>query len=463
MDFPVFHLDFLGNRLLFGLMAVVHVLINHGLAVGLAPLVVLLEWVGRRTGDARWDDFAKRLLFTAFLITTSLGALTGVGIWVVASLVNPMAIGSLIRVFFWAWFSEWIVFVTEVGLILAYYLTWDRWQGARKGLHLALGAGLAVASWLTMAIIVAILGFMMDTGDWAAAPSFVRGVLNPIYLPQLAFRTPTAMALAGLYALFLSYFLLDRGDAFRRSVIRLVGGWVMGWAPLVMGAAFIYWSVVPEAGIGNLPVAMATQAFADWYRTLGWIIAGSGVALVLTAAWALALPRWMPRAWLLVPAVLATGMMGMFERVREFVRKPDVIEAYLYANGVRHADLPLLRQEGLLAYATYVPFHEVTEQNRLEAGRQVFRLACTRCHTVDGVNGMPAKLTGLYGPAPWDEAAVSAYLGNMHNTRYYMPPFPGSDVEREALAAWLVTLDGVPERLPGDQEVGVPLAAELTP
>ena len=60
----------------------------------------------------------------AFIITTTIGAMTGVGIWFSASLISPSSIGSLIRVFYWAWFTEWIVFVTEVVLIMIYFLTW---------------------------------------------------------------------------------------------------------------------------------------------------------------------------------------------------------------------------------------------------------------------------------------------------------------------------------------------------
>jgi hypothetical protein len=37
MDFPIFHLDFMGDRLLIAIIAVLHVLINHGLAVGFIP------------------------------------------------------------------------------------------------------------------------------------------------------------------------------------------------------------------------------------------------------------------------------------------------------------------------------------------------------------------------------------------------------------------------------------------
>ena len=216
MDFPVFHLDFLGNRLLIALIAVFHVFINHSLAVGAMPLVTAMEWWGHRRNDQRWDLLAYRVLTVCFVITTTLGALTGVGIWLSTSLVNPYAIGSLIRVFFWAWFAEWLVFVAEVVFIMIYYLTWKRMQ-ERKAAHIAIGAVLSLFSWVTMAIITAILGFMMDPGSWTARETFFSGVFNPIYLPQLAFRTPVAMVAAGWLALFLSFFFTRRRP---RSAIR---------------------------------------------------------------------------------------------------------------------------------------------------------------------------------------------------------------------------------------------------
>ncbi|MBO9195941.1 hypothetical protein J5277_17700 [Rhizobium sp. 16-449-1b] len=126
MDFPVFHLDFLGNRWLIATIAILHVLINHGLAVGMMPLIAAMEWYGEKKQEPRWDRLAFKILFFCFLITTTVGALTGVGIWFSVSLVNPYSIASLIRVFFWAWFTEWLVFVTEVCLILAYTLTFKK-------------------------------------------------------------------------------------------------------------------------------------------------------------------------------------------------------------------------------------------------------------------------------------------------------------------------------------------------
>src|SRR6056297_2414867 len=138
MDFPLFHLDFMGNRMLVALIAIIHVIINHALAVGFIPLVTFLEFRGyqkkkrnNEKGEA-WDQVARKLLFFAFIITTTIGALTGVGIWFATSLANPASIGSLIRVFYFAWFGEWIVFVLEVIFIMIYYLTWKKSKQSAK-------------------------------------------------------------------------------------------------------------------------------------------------------------------------------------------------------------------------------------------------------------------------------------------------------------------------------------------
>ena len=54
MDFPIFQADFIGNRFLIGLIAVVHVIINHGFAVGMMPLLTFMEWWAHRTALAAY-------------------------------------------------------------------------------------------------------------------------------------------------------------------------------------------------------------------------------------------------------------------------------------------------------------------------------------------------------------------------------------------------------------------------
>jgi putative heme-binding domain-containing protein len=150
-------------------------------------------------------------------------------------------------------------------------------------------------------------------------------------------------------------------------------------------------------------------------------------------------------------------LLGYFERVREFIRKPYVIGGYMYANGVRVADLPLLQRDGLLKHATYASTREILPGNRLAAGRDVFALACSRCHTTTGMNGVVGKLENLYGRDEWDRRTMSGFLSNMHQIRPFMPPFPGNADELDAMVEYLIDLRTNREPLPGAQWAGVRL------
>lgn len=464
MDFPIFHAEFMGNRTLIAVIATLHVLINHGLAVGMMPLVAAMEWQGVQSGDKRWDQLAYKLLFVAFILTTTVGALTGVGIWLSAALVNPDAIGSLIRVFFWAWFTEWLVFITEVGLILAYFLTWKRWkEGEAKLWHIRLGFMLSLFSWITMAIIVAILGFMMDPGNWLANRAFLSGVLNPIYLPQLAFRTPLALAMAGIIAAFLTLFFVRREDPFRRDALRALNLWVLFWAPVALGGGLWYASVIPSAMLDNLGTALLTLPFETWKNELLMLMAAVALGLLLLAQVAVYRPQWAPAPAYAVAFVAIVWLTGHFERVREFIRKPYVIGRYMFANGIRVSDYPLLSREGLLRHATYsYPLSEreaggapVSALARLQQGKDVFMLTCTRCHTGTGANSVLSRFETLFGNGAWDPEALAAYTRNMHDVRPYMPPFPGTEDELLALSDYLVRLHENGAAVAGVQETGV--------
>lgn len=462
MDFPIFHLDFLNNRMLIAIIAILHVLINHPLAVGGIPLVTLLEWQGARSGDARWDELARRIMKTFFLITTTVGALTGVGIWFSTSLVNPAAIGSLIRVFFWAWFTEWLVFVTEVVLIMIYFLSWKRSQASpeAKRRHIRWGVILSVASWVTMAIIVAILSFMMDPGNWMNKHTLLNGFFNPIYAPQLAFRTTLAMLMAGTVVLSLTGWFCRRDEDLRLKAVSLVSRWSLVWLPLCALASFWYWQRVPGAMRANLATAVATEAFSSWHEAMLLIMVVSlTVVFLLLFAGSMTSPGFrVPRYAAVVPALVLAGCLGSFERVREFIRKPYAIGQYMYSNGIRVAEYPLLQRDGLLAHATYTPVRVITPDNELLAGQTLFTLACTRCHTVNGINSIRDQLNRLYGQQPWDKDKIAQYIATLHTSRSYMPPFPGNLRERQALAAYLVNLQQGGQ-LSGSQSAGTgPLA-----
>ncbi|CAD6878105.1 Cytochrome c family protein [Methylomonas albis] len=463
MDFPIFHIDFIGNRLLIAIDAILHVIINHAFAIGALPVVALFEFKGMQTGNRQWDDLAYRLLKIIFILTTTVGALTGVGIWFSAALVNPAAIGSLIRVFFWGWFVEWLVFVTEVSLIMVYFLSWQ--QAAKcvdaKRKHLRFGVFLATFSWITMAIIVAILGFMMDPGSWLSDRSLLSGLFNPMYLPQLAFRTALAMVMGSMVVLFLLC-LFSRGETsvrdveFKRDAVSLLSRWSAVWVLLLIFASVWYYNVVPGHMLESLPVAIATQDYVSWHSSLKWLLIIGLIFVGLTIRASFKCPGEVSMKRYAFSVLLLFAMLGQFERVREFIRKPFIIGQYMYANGIRVEEYPLLQRDGLLQHAIYAGIREVTPDNTLHAGREVFAQACTRCHTVKGVNGIRAQLQRMYGDKPWDAKIITAYLENMHNARYFMPPFPGNNEELKALSAYLASLQKNAEPFHGAQVSGIP-------
>ncbi|MCZ8342660.1 MAG: cytochrome c [Leptospira sp.] len=461
MDFPIFHLDFMGNRMLIAVIAILHVLINHSLAVGLAPLVTYLEYLGWKNKSQEMDHFANRVMFVGFVITTSLGAMTGVGIWLSASLVSPASIASLIRVFFWAWFVEWIVFVTEVVLILIYFLTWRKSLRSEeaKRKHIKFGVALSVFSWITMAIIVAILSFMMDPGSWNQTKSFADAVFNPVYLAQLAFRTPLAMFMAGAVVLLLTMFFTTKGSTFRSSVTRITSIWILSWSIWVVVGSIFYYSVIPDMMVNNLSVAVGTMEFSNWYDSL-LIALGIGVSCIVAIALYSLTGKSLPLAVSVLPVLLSFSLLTVFERAREFIRKPFVIGNYMYSNMFRVEEYPLLQKEGILKHATYVKHKEVTEENMVEAGKDVFLLTCSRCHTSNGINSVVAKFQNMYGSAELNPDAMVAYIQGMHNARYFMPPFPGSEIEMKALVTYIKKTKEYPIPTEGAQESGVSISIQ---
>ena len=464
MDFPMFHLDWLNDRFLIALIAILHVIINHGLAVGFIPLITWLEQKGvakshgNEITNKEWDDMAYKMMRVAFIITTTIGAMTGVGIWFSAALVSPNSIGSLIRVFFWAWFTEWIVFVTEVVLILIYFLTW---KNSNKSLdaklkHIKFGWRLAIFSWITMALIVAILGFMMDPGNWNTHHSLLNGFLNPIYIPQLLFRTPTAMLFGGTYGLLMAIVITKKGSELRINAVKNISKWILCWAPFSLLGAIYYYHVMPAAMRANMSTAIGTMDFENFYNILKYLILGVVALVLVVASVGFFKPRNLKLYMSIAALVGVVSFLAVFERVREFIRKPYVIGNYMYSNLLRVEDYPLYKKDGILKFATYSPISEITEKNKTEAGKQVFILACSRCHTTSGVNSITYVFERMYGfDKPLDENAMIAYIPTMHQGRKYMPPFPGNKKELEALAAFIKHVQLTHESVNGAQTDGI--------
>jgi len=130
----------------------------------------------------------------------------------------------------------------------------------------------------------------------------------------------------------------------------------------------------------------------------------------------------------------------------------------MYSNLLREEDYPLYKRDGILPYMTYTSVTEITEKNKIIAGRDIFMNACSRCHTANrqGVNSITYVFERMYGFGKLLNAnSMKAYIPNMHNGRTFMPPFPGNEKELDALVAYIKQLQQTGESLEGAQTAGV--------
>ncbi|MBS1160750.1 MAG: hypothetical protein H6R15_3169 [Proteobacteria bacterium] len=443
-DFPIFAMPLFGHRFIFAFDAIVHVFVSHA-AVGGSIVLALAQYFAIKNNDRKFDELTYKILFTLFILATAVGALTGIGIWVHVNIINPAAIGALLRVFFWKWFVEWIVFNVEMILLLMFFLTWKSkpiGTPAKAG-HFKLVVGYAVASWLTMAIITAILGFQMTPGNWLASefpakPDYLASLMNPSWLPSLGFRTFFAIIWASAGAIALSWFYGGDDLETREKGIRFFSKILYLSIIPMLGFGYWYYLQFPQAAKDLFVLGVITRRLAANPQLAVQVTLGLVTLVVVSSAYLFLRPKKAPMLAALALILGSGALIGEFERVREFVRKPYIIYGYMYANGIRVQDMPLLNKEGYLKQAVFLPpeLRQITPENKVKVGEYLYLFECRYCHTVNGINSVKTRVKG------WDEPTIYHRIGQLNSPATpYMPPFAGTDEERAALAAYLVTLN----------------------
>ena len=391
MGYPIWDVA-IGGPLLMALVAIPHVIVSH-FAIGGGLLIALTETLAVRRGDPELRALAKRSSLVLILVSTVFGAISGVGIWVVAGLVSPGAISALIHTYVWGWAIEWVFFVLEIVAALVYYTTWDK---ISKGAHLLVGWLYFVAAFLSLVIINGIITFMLTPGRWLATGAFWDGFFNPTYWPSLVLRTGLCLMMATAFMVFPAM----RAAALHRDrLVRYLGWWFAAGA-LVSYAGYRWWEVaLPESvhalfrgATPTLATLAATRHFALWSLT---------AALALAVVILLLRPRLTRPLTAVVLAIAAFAFFGGYERLREGVRKPFLIHSHLFSNGLRVAEIAEVNQRGVLAAAGWAGHAAAADP--ADTGRQVFRAQCASCHTLDGYQSIREAL-----PSVADALAVAA-------------------------------------------------------
>lgn len=432
MMFPIFQVPYLGNGMTIALDAVLHVVISHGLAIGAVSMVVVSEYLGLRRASRDWECFAKDFLRCIVLLTTSVGAITGVGIWLITSALAPRGIGSLLRVFFWPWFMEWGVFTAEVIIVLIYYYTWQSWTGERKKHHLRLGLGYVAAALCSALLITGILGFMLTPDGWPWDKSLWSAFFNPSYLPQLVLRLGIAYSLGTLFSV--AYLVCTRREqGFRKEGLAFFGKLALLSLTVTFFSAVWYFNVVPSTFKTHSLYAVMTSRFSQ-QPDLFWKF-NLGGAIFLLLFWFAALRRSVISVRLLVvPAIIVSILfVAQFERVREFIRGPYLMPGYMYANQVLLEETPLFAKKGMLPHSSW--YNATAKQgDSLSQGASLFAQNCSACHTIGGINNIVDRVQGRTADG------IYVIIGHTQEMVPFMPPFSGTDQERRTMADFLFRL-----------------------
>lgn len=434
MNYPVWFLPDIGGGLLIALIAIVHVFISHFAVGGGLYLVAAETWAARRGDDPQMLSFTKRHAKFFLLVTMVFGGVTGVGIWFIIGLVQPDATSALIHTFVFGWAAEWVWFLVEIVALLVYFYTFDQMP---RRTHMTVGWIYFGAAWLSLFLINGIIGFMLTPGAWPETHNFWHGFFNPSFWPSLFFRSFISFMLAGVYA-FITTAGLKAGP-FKSRMVRFSGGITLVSALLAVPFGIWYLQVLPEPARELIQGGSPTIAMA---RQHGMI--AMAVLLLATLVLTLWKPSWNRRSTALVVLVAAFVALGAFEWTREADRRPYVINEVMYSNGLRPQQVEAFNKQGFLANAKWSQVQQVDDSNLQQAGAELFRYQCYICHTVDGINN-PIKPK----VAHMDFASMQNYLDRIHQIRYFMPPFAGTEKEKQALAAYLVgTLHGKPLTMP---------------
>ncbi len=193
------------NRIAVWIVAELH-LMFAAFVLGVPIFAVITEFVGKATGEKRYDDLAKeftKLLAMAYTLTAVLGCV----LLVLFVALYPKFMGYMTKLFKPTWLLYIVLIFGEVVIAYFYWYSWDLLQGARKKWHLLLGV--LVNLWGTALLFVADIWvtFMMspagidDAGNltslWAAINNHTW---MPINIHRLLANVAFGGAIAAAYA-----------------------------------------------------------------------------------------------------------------------------------------------------------------------------------------------------------------------------------------------------------------------
>ena len=422
MDYPVWQLWGINGGLLVAIISVLHVFVAQ-FAVGGGFLLVHAATRAERAGSAEATFWVKR--FTRFFLLLSMvfGGVSGVGIWVIISLISPAATSLLVHRFVYAWATEWVFFLGEIVALLVYYYGFGK---MRFEDHRNVGLLYGLFAYLSLFMINGIITFMLTPGAWMQTQGFWDGFFNPTFWPSLLFRSALCAMLSGLFGLVWASLIDDeRARELMTGVTRL---WALVPIPFMAIGAWWYIGALPAPQLEM--VLRRTADIRPFLEAFPWVLAA---LMVGGLAFFTRLPSGarVPVAALLL--VLGLCQVGTFEWVRETGRRPWIVHGVIWSNGITPEAGAKSDLEGMLKVARWSGVKQVAEANMHEAGRELWQVQCANCH---GLGAPMIDILPRIANRPL--TGVEALIIGQGALQGYMPPFVGTPAERRALATYLV-------------------------
>ncbi len=198
--FPV-----IGSRVAVWIVAQLHLYLA-AFMLAIPMFAVIIEYIGHRTGDKRYDTLAHdftRLLVVSSSLTAGLGGiLTFLLVFLYPNFTHYMT-----KIFGLTYLPYIILVLCEITLIYTYYYGWNKFS---KRTHLTIGLGLNIAGTMIILIANAWVTFMMSPGGinpvtggleslWGAISNFTW---MPINIHRLIANVAFGGAVAAAYGAF---------------------------------------------------------------------------------------------------------------------------------------------------------------------------------------------------------------------------------------------------------------------
>lgn len=452
MNWPPIEIPVLGRSGLIALIALLHIPFFVNFVMGAPLIAVVSEWLGKRSGDARYDRVARDIS-TMALVTVGIGAFGGVALVISNIGLFPRFFSTGVGVFFWPLVLEILMFLVEAVFLALYRYTWPRM--AHRNLHMAFGILGALGAWGSGFIINGLASFMLTPGRWVETRQLLDAAFNPSFWPSFAHRGLAAFSVTGFFLVVYALWRWRRAEQTEeQEAVRWTLSYAGKWAVVSTALQVLpgsWYLIALELGTRNaapegsvVPKLLGGPLTFFWFG--GILLAAAAILLV----WFLAVQA--PQRGLnlggrllLILAVLfilvSNAFMGF---TRERARKPYLVYGVMYGNEL----MAVIRQttEAISTSEPGRPLPETPEPGQepspsrpsepMERGETLFKeKGCLDCHRL-GDQG------GDFGP-PLD--GVGTRQSSEQLRQFLLNPPPAMQFlkltagEAEALAAFLAT------------------------